>query len=397
MLNKTRLTEEEARFIETHLEEDETKLLFKYSKTPIAEVDTAFCCSQIALRKRLKAKLPTFVACNKTLFAPTLNLEQSSSEQTARYKAQLVERTDRICDLTSGFGADAFFFARKAASVLCVERQGWLSEICKSNFGAMGVENCEFLSSDCESVLANGLSVDAIYIDPSRRDENQSRVYALEDCTPDVVRLQGELLNAAPHVIIKLSPMADLKFVERSLDSISDLHVVSVQNECKEVLVELRKGYNGEIHYHAANLTKQGKEILDFVGRNNASGLCSENLTARVGRFIYEPNASILKIGCFAPLIERYGFKKLAMNSHLFTSEELIEDFQGRSFEVVSLRSASPKALKDIRKANIVVRNFPQSVQDIRRTTKIKEGGESFLFFTTLSAEEKICIECKRV
>ncbi len=397
MLNKTRLTEEEARFIEAHIGEDETKLLFKLSKMPVGEIDTAFCCSQIALRKRLKAKLPTFVTCRNALFAPSLNLEQSSSEQTADYKSRLIGKGERVCDLTSGFGVDAFFFAQKAGSVLCVERQEWLSEICRNNFEAMRVENCDFISSDCESVLESGETFDTIYIDPSRRDENLSRVYSVEDCTPDVVKLQKELLKAAPHVIIKLSPMADLKSVERSLDYISDLHVVSVQNECKEVLVELRRDHKGKITYHAVNLTKQGEEITVFVGRDHAVGLCSENLTSQVGRYIYEPNTSLLKIGCFAPLIERYGFKKLAINSHIFTSDTLIEDFQGRTFEVLSLRSASPKALKDIGKANIVIRNFPQSVQDIRKATKIKEGGEEFLFFTTLSTEEKICIQCKRV
>ena len=181
------------------------------------------------------------------------------------------------------------------------------------------------------------------------------------------------------------------------MQKVSDIHVVSVENECKEVLVELKRDYIGQLTFHAVNITKTNTDILSFNQETDETACEFVSSKEQIGRFIYEPNASLMKIGRFGRLVEKYDFKKLHPHSHLFTSDVPIEHFCGRSFEVEEIRKPNAKALKDIKKANIVVRNFPQSVKELRQQTKIKEGGEDYLFFTTLCGEEKVCLLCKRI
>ncbi len=393
---KTKISEKEAVFIAEHLADDITKLLLKHSKDSSEDLDVAFCCHQIECRRKFSAKLPSIVAFEDFVFPPLLNVEQTSSEQTAFYKSELIESNCRMMDLTCGLGIDTYFFAKRASSVLCVEKLDWLSRLSKHNFDLMQVENCEFVSADCVDELENLPCVDVIYLDPARRDANARRLYAIKDCVPDVSSLQEKLLEKASHLIIKLSPMLDLKSLQRDLKSISDIHVVSVENECKEILVEVRKDYVGDICFHAVDISKGNRQSISFDSKSERQYLASTNLTCELGNYIYEPSASLLKIGSFGALIEKYGMKKLHAHSHLFTSENLIKDFQGRSFELLEVRKANAKALKDIKKANISVRNFPQTVEELRHKTGIKDGGEVYLFFTTLANEEKVCLVCRK-
>ena len=196
----------------------------------------------------------------------------------------------------------------------------------------------------------------------------------------------------------------DLKQIEKSFENISDIHIVSLKNECKEILVEIVNQGVEEINYHCVDIKSLSFENDDFflcfnkiIQRKNKIIQRNNFLNQRVFKYLYEPNVSILKLGRFDALMDKYGFKKLHRYSHLFTSENLIEDFEGRRFEVLEQRNASPKALKDIKQANITIRNFPQTVKEIRNKTKIKEGGEIYLFFTTIGNEEKICIVCKKI
>lgn len=394
---KTSISEKEAAFIAEHLADDVAKLLLKYSKDSSKDLDVAFCCHQIECRRRFSAKLPSIVAFECFVFPPLMNVEQTSSEQTALYKSELIESDCRMIDLTCGLGIDAYFFAKRASSVLCVEKLDWLSEVTKHNFDLIGVRNCECVSADCVEELDSLPCVDVIYIDPARRDANARRLYAIKDCVPDVASLQEKLLDKAPHIIIKLSPMLDLKSVQRDLHSISDIHVVSLENECKEILVEVRRGFVGDLRFHAVDISKSNRQSLVMDSSSEKMNLCSNNLTLELGRFIYEPSASLLKIGSFGALMEKYGLKKLHPHSHLFTCEDEIADFQGRGFELLEQRKANAKALKDIKKANISVRNFPQTVEELRRKTGIKEGGEIYLFFTTLENEEKVCLVCSKI
>ena len=394
---KTTITPLETAFIREHSGEDASKLLFRYSKESAEGFDVAFCVLQIESRNRLRAKLPCFAACEEFVFPPSINSSQTSGELSAQYKSSLLKGGETMVDLTCGLGVDAFFFAQKASRVCCCEKQDWLCKIAESNFKALKVDNCEFVSAACEDYLAQMEPCEVIYIDPSRRDENLARVYAVEDCSPNVVELQEQLLCKAPRVIIKLSPMSDLKSLCRDLQKVSDIHVVSVENECKEVLVELKRDYIGQLTFHAVNMTKTNTDILSFNQETDETACEFVSSKEQIGRFIYEPNASLMKIGRFGRLVEKYDFKKLHPHSHLFTSDVPIEHFCGRSFEVEEIRKPNAKALKDIKKANIVVRNFPQSVKELRQQTKIKEGGEDYLFFTTLCGEEKVCLLCKRI
>lgn len=394
---KTTITPLEAAFIREHSGEDASKLLFRYSKESADDFDVAFCVLQIESRQRLWAKLPFFAACEEFVFPPSINSSQTSGELSAQYKSSLLKGGETMADLTCGLGIDAYFFSKKASKISCCEKQHWLCKIAENNFKTLKVDNCEFVSAACEDYLAQMQPCELIYLDPSRRDENLSRVYAIEDCSPNVIELQEQLLCKAPRVIIKLSPMSDLKSLCRDLHNVSDIHVVSVENECKEVLVELRRDHIGQLTFHAVNITKTTTDILSFNQETDETA-CEYALSKeQIGRFIYEPNASLMKIGRFGTLVEKYGFKKLHPHSHLFTCDTPIAHFHGRSFEIKEVRKPNAKALKDIKKANIVVRNFPQSVKELRAKTKIKEGGEDYLFFTTLCGEEKVCLLCKRI
>lgn len=394
---KTDISEKEAAFIAEHSGEDVSALRLKHSKTSVEGLDISFCCLQIESRKKFSSKLPSFVACSDFVFPPLLNSEQTSSEQTAVYKSELIASDCTIADLTCGTGIDAYFFARKAHSVLCVEKSEELCELTKRNFERLNAGNCSFISADCESVLSQIDALDVIFLDPSRRDENARRVYAIEDCSPDVSSLAPLLLSKAPHVIIKLSPMLDLKSVQRALPCVSDIHVVSVVNECKEILIELRRDFSGDLRFHAVDINDSERRMLSFTRPQSDANPCSANLATTIEEFIYEPSASLLKIGLYGTLIEKYGLKKLHPHSHLFTSSNLISDFQGRGFRLLKVRKADAKSLKDITKANISVRNFPQTVAEIRKKTKIREGGDVYLFFTTLAQGEKVCLECLKI
>lgn len=394
---KTTATDKEAQFIAAHLNDDAENLLLHAEKYSNEDIDLRFCAHQIAMRRRLGSKLPTLCGNLRVVFAPKLNMEQTSSEAAARYKASLLAEDARVCDLTSGFGVDAYFFSQRASRLVAVEKQDWLSELCQSNFEALGVKNCEFVSADCEDYLGRMESVDAIYLDPSRRDASQGRVYAVRDCKPDVEKLQGELLSKAPHVLIKLSPMAELKALERSFSSLCDIHVLSLQNECKEVLLELRRDYSGEVRRHAVLLQPKEDQAPRVFSFSEESERQFPPTYGQVGKYLYEPDVALLKTCGFGKLCREFKVWKLAAGTHLYSSQEPICDFAGRAFEVVKQRSASAKALKDIPKANIAVRNFPQSVQTLRKQTKIREGGEVYLFFATLNTGEKVCIECRKL
>lgn len=400
-----RITQKEAAFMQKHAGEAADKLMLRYSKSSEEDLDIAFCCSQIAARRKYAAKLPTFIADSHVVFPPSLNLEQSSSEESALYKQGLIEKGESLADLSCGFGIDSFYFAQKASRVVCVEKETWLSEITEYNFGVLGLRNCSFLCADVakqslESILQTVAlsSVDVIYLDPSRRNENtQQRVYAIEDCSPDVKAMMGDLLSIAPHIIIKLSPMVDLKALERDFHGLCDIHVLSLKNECKEVLVEIRRDYNGKVLYHAADLTKGGFGTLSFSRDEDEIFKQAGDRYSQVGKYLFEPDVSLMKIGFFSPLIEKYALKKLHRNTHLFTSDKPIEDFFGRSFEVEDVLPAGSKLIRRIKKANVAVRNFPQTVEQIRKQHKISDGGEFYLFFAILKDESKVCIVCKKI
>lgn len=392
-----RFTDREIKFIEDNEGKDVDGLRLKYSAKGDSDFDLDLCLDQIEARNRFERKLPSFFKIRGIVFPPRMNLEQSSSEQTALYKQGLIQNGETLVDLTSGFGADSFFLAQKASRVVCVERDGTLSRLCAFNFRLAGLTNCEFVNGSCEQYLQEMDRVDVIYIDPSRRDEHKNRLLSLSSFSPDVLKLMPQLTDKASRVIVKLSPMTDLKLLRQEVEYLTDIHIVSLRNECKEVLAVISKVEDKPLMYHCVNILEQKTDCTDFFFEKAVANLDSVKFSSEMKKFFFEPNSSFLKAGIFTPLCMKYNVEKLHPNTHLFTSDERIGDFEGRGFELLEQRHAGIKALRDIERANITVRNFPWTVETIRKRTKIKEGGDLYLFFTTLLGERKVCLLARKI
>lgn len=392
-----RFTDREIKFIEDNEGKDVDGLRLKYSAKGDSDFDLDLCLDQIEARNRFERKLPSFFKIRGVVFPPRMNLEQSSSEQTALYKQGLIQNGETLVDLTSGFGADSFFLAKKASRVVCVERDGTLSRLCAFNFRLAGLTNCEFVNGSCEQYLQEMDRVDVIYIDPSRRDEHKNRLLSLSSFSPDVLKLMPQLTDKASRVIVKLSPMTDLKLLRQEVEYLTDIHIVSLRNECKEVLAVISKVEDKPLMYHCVNILEQKTDCTDFFFEKAVANLDSVKFSSEMKKFFFEPNSSFLKAGIFTPLCMKYNVEKLHPNTHLFTSDERIGDFEGRGFELLEQRHAGIKALRDIERANITVRNFPWTVETIRKRTKIKEGGDLYLFFTTLLGERKVCLLARKI
>ena len=321
-------------------------------------------------------------------------------------------------DLTGGFGVDFSYIAsRLGMKSMYVERQAHLCEAAKENFGRLGLKNAivkngdgievlhsfvskkEAAASDSlgitedqsRSLLKTNLGLKLIFIDPARRDDAGNKVVSLKDCTPDVTLLQEEMLSKADYVIIKLSPMLDWHRAVSELNCVQEVHIISVNNECKELLLVLSARNMGNLRIYCVN------DAQSFVCEESdmeSSSVKIAPFTLEEMQYLYEPNASLMKAGCFSVLSERYGARMLSKNSHLFVSREPIEDFPGRSFRIIAISSFNKKELKrhlsGITKANIATRNFPLSVAELRKRLKLKDGGETYIFATTLSDESHV-------
>ena len=443
-------------FIRQHQDDDVRQLAFLGSKYP--EVDMPFALDQIRGRKMARVKLPRWASLEGIIYPPHISMEQCSSESTALYKAELAARllglpassfSEEIefVDLTGGFGVDFSYIAtRLGVKSMYVERQAHLCEAAKENFERLGLKNAIVKNGDgievlhsflpkkddaasaddslgitydqSRSLLKTNLGLKIIFIDPARRDDAGNKVVSLKDCTPDVTVLQEEMLSKADYVIIKLSPMLDWHRAISELSHVREVHIISVNNECKELLLVLSARNMGDMEASSADgEVKHAGNLRIYCVNDAQSFVCDEldmesssvKITPPVleeMQYLYEPNASLMKAGCFSVLSERYGVRMLSKNSHLFVSMEPIEDFPGRSFRIIAISSFNKKELKrhlsGITKANIATRNFPLSVAELRKRLKLKDGGETYIFATTLSDEshvlvitEKACLKIK--
>jgi 16S rRNA G966 N2-methylase RsmD len=325
-------------------------------------------------------------------------MEQCSSEATAIYKAGLVEG-DTFADLTGGFGIDCSFLSRKFKQADYVERQSELCELAMHNFPLLGL-NIGVHNEDGVEYLKQMHPVDVLFLDPARRDGHGGKTVAISDCEPDVSALEDLLVEKAKKVMVKLSPMLDLSLALKALKYVREVHIVSVNNECKELLLLLEKSTDSsEIVIHCEQITSTGEhQHYAFTQEQERTSDCP--LAAEVGAYLYEPNASILKAGAYRSLTQAYEVKKLHVSSHLYTSPNYIEDFPGRRFQVEVVSGFGKKELKTLlqglEKANLTIRNFPSSVADLRKRLKLKEGGEDYIFATTLADESKVLIKCKK-
>ena len=391
-------------FIRQHQDEDVRQLAFLGSKNP--EVDMPFALDQIRGRKMARAKLPLWANIDGIIYPPHISMEQCSSESTALYKAELAARllglpasssSEEIgfVDLTGGFGVDFSYIAsRLGMSSMYVERQAHLCEAAKENFERLGLKNAIVKNEDGIEVLHSLKELKLIFIDPARRDDAGNKVVSLKDCTPDVTVLQEEMLSKADYVIIKLSPMLDWHRAISELSHVREVHIISVNNECKELLLVLSARNMGEkLRIYCINDAQSF--VCDELDMESSSVKIAPS-TLEEMQYLYEPNASLMKAGCFGVLSERYDARMLSKNSHLFVSREPIAAFPGRSFRIIAVSSFNKKELKrhlsGITKANIATRNFPLSVAELRKRLKLKDGGETYIFATTLSDDSHVLV-----
>lgn len=354
---------------------------------------------QIAGWQVARTKVPSWAEVEGLHYPRHLSLEQCSSEQTARYKASLLSPGDTFVDLTGGFGVDFFFMSQPFQRRVYVEQQQELCDIARHNFDLLN-HPCTVVCGSATEYLQQMPHASAIYIDPARRDAHGARTYSISDCTPNVLELQELLVKKADRVIIKLSPMLDWHKAASDLQHISAIHIVSVQNECKELLLVLADGAMSEAPVVCINLLADGThQRFEYNPATNAQ---STNINAKVNAtYLYEPNASIMKAGCFDEIGNFYQICKLSANSHLYVSDHEVKDFPGRGFQILSIPSMNKRelkeALRDIDRANITVRNFPMSAEALRKRLRLKDGGDLYIFATTVGDGSHQLFICRKI
>ena len=390
-MNKALLNKEVQEFLEENYKEDISKILFRGS--PFPEVSPQELGVQLNGKKRAEKKLPTWFRNRNILYPPNVNLEQTSSEAAAEYKASLVSGKNLV-DLTGGFGIDDFYFSKRMSGVVHCELNEEISEIAAHNFTILNVDNVEVVKGDGLEFLKNSSEkFDWCYIDPSRRDDAGGRVFFLEDCLPDVPGNLELIWKKTDHLLVKTSPLLDLQAGLKSLNHVYEIHVVAVNNEVKELLWVSKKGFSGPVKVKAVNLRKERMQIYQ-----NFAEASKDVPIGPPGKFLYEPNAALMKSGLADVMARELGMVKLHPNSHLFTSEDK-KEFFGRSFGIIEIVPFKKKLLKkhlNFSEAHITTRNFPEKVASLRKMLKLKDGGDIYLFFTTLSEEEKVVIICRK-
>ncbi len=400
-------------FIHDHRLEDVRQLALKGKGA--AEIDMSFALRQIAGWQTARIKLPSWAAIDDITYPPHLNMEQCSSEQTARYKGSLaigywpLAVGSTFVDLTGGFGVDFYFIAKsqklKANSQnIYVERNLELCEIARQNFQVLGLE-AEVVCDDATSYLTTMPHADVIFLDPARRDDHGGRTYDIKDCTPNVIELLPLLKEKAGTIILKLSPMLDWHKAVEDLGGVSEVHIVSVDNECKELLLVVSSvpPLEGEesMAVHCVNLQSKEKDQYFSFSYGRACPPPSKVEVTDGTSFLFEPNASIMKAGCFQALAQQFEVQQAAVHSHLFLSGHDISDFPGRRFHVEVTTTMNKqelrKTLAGIDKANIAVRNFPMTAEMLRKKLKLKDGGDMFIFGTTLSDATHLLFICRKI
>ncbi|QED36977.1 class I SAM-dependent methyltransferase [Antarcticibacterium arcticum] len=393
-MNKALLLPEVQEFIRKNLKIDLSKLILKGS--PFPHVSVQEIAAQINGMRRAEKKLPTWFNAEGIIFPPNINLEQTSSEITAKYKASLVSGKE-MTDLTGGFGIDSFFFAERFEKLTHCELDPELSKIASHNFKVLGRNNIHTFAGDGIAFLKDSpQKIDLIYLDPARRDDYGGKVFLLEQCTPDVPGNMELLFDRSNKLLIKTSPLLDLKAGILELKNVAEIHIVAVNNEVKELLWLLEKDFaEKEIRIKTVNFLKKNVQEFEAVYAGNLE----DAPLSLPGKYLFEPNPAVMKSGLFAEVASQTGTTKLHSNSHLFTSDE-IQHFPGRSFKVLEILPYLKKILKKhpaFKKANITTRNFPKTVEDLRKELKIEDGGDSYLFFTTNLNNDKIMLVCEKI
>lgn len=396
------MTNEE--FIKQHRNENPLSLALK--KAPEG-IDLQWCLRQIEGYGVAKKKLPEWTKTDNIWFSPRLSMEQCSSETTARYKQAIAERLGCkvLIDLTGGFGIDFSYMARNMENAFYIEQQEVLCNIASHNFPLMGLQNIKIYNTACEEFWNQHVSDSTtaekqrekilIYLDPARRNNKGKKVFSINDCTPDVTLLQDSLLENSAYIMLKLSPMLDIAQARRQLKDISEIHIVSVKGECKELIFVMSKDSDRQ-HYYCVNLETDEAPFTSDISATTEQAEIAIPSEITEGAFLFEPNASIMKAGVQNAFARRHNLKKLHPMSNLFLGKEPIQDIPARQFIIERMSDFQKGNLKsfmqDIRQANLTIRNFPSTVEDLKKRLKIKDGGNIYLFATTLSDDTHVLI-----
>ncbi len=386
-------------FIKKHLHDDINELALHANLYP--DIDIKAAIIQIQGWQIANRKLPLWANTNGIIYPKHISLEQCSSQTTAEYKASIIKNLaskERMADMTGGYGVDAVIMGRMFSHLTFVEPNKDLCELAAHNLPLLGIKEFTIENKRCEDALHIIAHQDFIFVDPSRRNSNGARVVSISECTPNVHELNKQLCEKADTVMIKLSPMLSVSSLVKELQGIKAIHIVSVNNECKEILAILTDTLFKVPIIKCVNITDKETQVFSFTQEEEDA--CPHTYVRDLQTFLYEPNASLMKACCFNSIASQYNMSQLHPNSHLYTSDDLIEDFPGRSFrvdKVLSMNKYDIKELQKLKKANISIRNFHSTVTNLRQRLKLEEGGDSFIFATTLADNRKVLLLCRKI
>lgn len=393
-------------FIQEHLNEDVLKLGLLSKRYP--DIDMPLAIRQISGRQKFRKKVPVFYLNPDIQFPKQISVEQSSSEITAKYKSSITSG-NTFADLTGGFGVDFYFLSQQFSHGIYVERDEELCELASHNFKVLGIKSFEIQQKSAEDCLTTIPDVDLIYVDPHRRNSSGKKTVLISDCEPDVSVLGTQMLEKSPKILIKLSPMLDISQALTDLPQTSEIHILAVENECKEILFVLERNKSDEnfsaksekkILIKTCNFTKNGNQQCFDFQLDTEAGAEVDYVTLSQ-KYLYEPNAAIMKSGAFKSIAAHYGLKKFHPNSHLYTADELKPDFPGRIFineQVYGNTKNDFRLLKqNYPKANIAVRNYPLNVEEYKKKSGIKDGGNVYIFALKANDGNFLNIICSKV
>ena len=421
--NGVNLTEQTADFVAAHRTEDVRQLALKAKR--VEGLDLPLALDQIAGWQIACKKLPQWASCEGIIYPPHISMEQCSSQFTAQYKSEiaqtlltpavtvrarmsdsaesdtLVARSSMV-DLTGGFGVDFSYLARGFSQATYVERQRHLCDLAEHNMAALGLDQARIVCDDGVEYLRQMDPVDFIYLDPARRDEHGSRTYAIEDCTPNVLELRDLLLAKSQCTLVKLSPMLDWRKAVADFDgTVREVHIVATGNECKELLLVLSQQVHEEPSAPRVFCVNDNQRI-DYDSAAYTQGLrIGGKPLPETKNYLYEPNASIMKAGCFDLVEERFGVTQVGPSSHLFVSATPVADFPGRGFAIEAIGGMNKKDIKRLlngtKQANIAVRNFPLTAPQLRKKLKLADGGPVYLFGTTMQGCDHVLLRTSKI
>jgi 16S rRNA G966 N2-methylase RsmD len=393
-LDLTLLNPEIQKFIDANIENDIS--IIALQKNPFPKIIWIDILEQISGKQKAKTKLPTLFNTKNIIYPNKISVEQTSSEKTAKYKAELVTGNSLI-DLTGGFGVDDYYFAQNINQVIHCEINEVLSEIVSHNLKQLHIENSECIAGESAEILKNlNQQFDWIYIDPSRRNQAIGKVFMLKDCEPDIISNLQLLRDHSSRILIKTAPLLDIQSAIKELKQVSRIHVVSIKNECKELLIIIDKEQETDDPLITCDLLGDDEKKYCFK--------LSEEKEFQIHQYsdpleyIYEPDAALLKAGCFKLITRDFNIKKIHQHTHLYTSTELLDSFPGRTF-ILKKAGDYGTFIKEnqVKKANIICRNFGLSPEEIKKKLKINDGGNEYLLFCTGPKNERMVLNCERI